>query len=584
MQHGLAQWLAYLSVKELPILQRSRADVQALIKQAQLSITQYSAPIVYDAGFSARIFRHVNTQRRSSGKHPLTTMGNVLSHLGQTAFTDFLDKTPSLEDLKLSERNNQGYIRVMGQACHASLQARNWALQRNAVETEETQLATLLQNITELMLWCYGDDVMLKIEELCYVKKKTYEQAASTVLGCGMRELGSKLAIEWNLPEMAVDGLLSKQDNFTLASGVSLASELARIVTLNWYGKDAEDMIRRIAKYKGLAEGEIERRLHLNAVDVNNELLDKGFEAPAKLLFQLADDNYKYPQFVFNKENESLKKPAKAESAKSETVKVSGETGLQADKKQANEKQVKAKTQVSPSNNSRDSILEKIKARKLVEKLREENQASDNSEKQVADVVRKKIPDKQETRLDENEKKSASVSKELAAAIREFQLMVDQGKPAHDLIEFAVKTCLLCGVQRSVFVVKVPDKNLLVSRYIAQVSDDIAIKSLKIATNKPNLFSLLMEKSRNIFLNDSNQGKFWKSLPDAVKLSLRVKQFFAMSIFANSHAMGLMYADKVKGELSQAEYIQFQGICRLLSKGIIQSAINKKKANKCKLN
>ncbi|MCW8934054.1 MAG: HDOD domain-containing protein [Gammaproteobacteria bacterium] len=582
MQHGLAQWLAYLSVKELPILQRSRADVQALIKQAQLSITQYSTPIVYDAGFSARIFRHVNTQRQSSGKHPLTTMGNALSHLGQTAFNDFLNKAPSLEDLKLSERNSQGYIRVMGQACHASLQARNWALQRNAVETEETQLAALLQNITELMLWCYGDDVMLKIEELCYVKKKPYEEAASSVLGCGMRELGSKLAIEWNLPEMAVDGLLSKQDNFTLASGVSLASELARIVTLNWYGKDAEDVIRRIAKYKGLAEGAIERRLHMNAVDVNDELLDKGFEAPAKLLFQLADDNYEYPQFVFNKEDEPLEKSAKAESvkpesAKSEVVKTPGKTGLQADKKQANVKQVKAKAEIVPSNSSRDVILEKIKARKLAEKQREENQSADNSEKQVSDVVRKKMPDKQEIKLDESEKKSASVSKELAAAIREFQLMVSQGKPAHDLIEFAVKTCLLCGVQRSVFVIKVPEKNFLVSRYITQVSDDIAIKSLKIATNKPNLFSLLMEKSRNIFLNDSNRGKYWKSLPDTVKLSLGVKQFFAMSIFANSHAVGLMYADKVKGELTQAEYIQFQGICRLLSKGIIQSTINKKK-------
>jgi len=40
--------------------------------------------------------------------------------------------------------------------------------------------------------------------------------------------------------------------------------------------------------------------------------------------------------------------------------------------------------------------------------------------------------------------------------------------------------------------------------------------------------------------------------------------------------MGLMYADKVKGDLTQSEYVQFQAICRLLSKGIVQSAKNKK--------
>jgi len=577
MQHGLAQWLAFLSDKQLPILQRTRADVLGLIKQSQLSITQYSTPIFYDAGFSTHVFRHVNTQRVESGKNPLTTMGNALSHMGQSAFNEFLNKTPLLDDWKLTDKNRQGYIRVMGQACHASLQARNWAQQRNVVETEETQLATLLQNTTELILWCHGGDVMPEIEYLCYVQKQTYEQAANKVLGCSMRELGSQLASEWNLPEMALDGLLSKQDNFTLATGVSLASELARIVTLNWYGRDAEDMIKRIAKYKGCAEGEIERRLHLNAVEVNDVLLAKGFEAPAKLLFQLADDNYAYPQFIFNKENGSVDK-----SAKKQVLKERAKAALQ-----PATNQLKVKQDAVQSKQSRDAILEKIKARKLAEKQRNEKVEEDITRKEKQKIVKsekinptvsqEKLSPEKEVKTEVTSKKTAPVSKELAATIKEFQLMVSQGKPAHDLIEHAVKACLLCGVQRSVFVIKVPNKDVLVSRYTAQVSEDIAIKKLKIAINKPNLFSILMEKSRNLFLNDSNRAKYWQSLPDSVKLSLGVKQFFAMSIFANSHAMGLMYADKVKGELTKAEYIQFQGICRLLSKGIIQSAQNKRK-------
>jgi len=570
MQQGLAQWRAFLSDKQLPVLRRTRTDVLGLIKQAQLSITQYSTPIVYDAGFSSRIFRYVNTQRVSSGKNPLTTMGNALSHMGQSAFQEFLNKTPLLEDLKLSENNNEGYIRVMGQACHAALQAKNWALQRNVTETEETQLAALQQNITELMLWCYGGDVMPKIEELCYVKKQAYEEAAKTVLGCGMRELGGKLAIEWNLPEMAVDGLLSKQDNFTLASGVSLASEFARIVSLNWYGKNAEDIVMRIAKYKGSAEGDIERRLHLNAVEVNDVLIDKGFDAPARLLFQLEDDNYNYPQFVFNKNDAPTDEPVVPSDAK-----VINDRASSVVKKEQSVKSEKVNSDDSSSKKSREEILEKIKARKLAEKNREEKPKV-AMEKESNDSQAKPVQ-KQVSKPDVNKKKTPPVSKELAAAIKEFQLMVSQAKPAHDLIEYAVKTCLLCGVQRSVFVIKVPNKDVLVTRYSAQVSDDIAIKKLKISTNKPNLFSLLMEKSRNFFLNESNRGKYWKSLPDSVKLALGVKQFFAMSIFVNNHAMGMMYADKVKGDLTQAEYVQFQGICRLLSKGIIQSAHNKHK-------
>jgi len=554
MQHGLVQWVEFLSDKQLPILQRTKTDVQALIDQAQLSITQYAAPIVYDAGFSAHVFRHVNTQRESSGKNPLTTMGNALSHLGQTAFQDFLNKTLLLENLNLSEKNYQGYMRVMGQACHGALQATNWAQQRNVVETEETQLATLLQNITELMLWCYGEDAMPEIEELCYVNKQAYEQAAKTVLGCGMRELGAKLADKWNLPEMVIDGLISKQDNFTLACGVSLASEMARIVALNWYGKDAEDIIKRIAKYKGKAgaEGEIEHNLHLISVDVNDVLMSKGYAAPAKLLFQLAGDDYKYPQFILSRKDrdkdETLLKKDSVEAIKADTKKP--------DARSADE-----------SAKSREAILEKIKARKLAAKLAEEK-----------NIKSKSLKNKQTTKsaTDSLNNKPAPVSKELEASVKEFKLMVSQAKPAHDLIEQAVKTCLLCGVERSVFVVKIPGKDLLVSRYSAHVSDVKEIKDLKIPVNKPHVFKLLLEKSRNLFLNEANFSKYWNTIPETVKLAIGVRQFFAMSIFVNNHVMGLMYADKVKGKLTQAEFIQFQAICRLLSKGIIQSAHNKK--------
>ena len=282
MQHGLAQWLAYLSDKPLPILNRTKLEVQSLIDQAQLSITQYAAPIMYDGGFSVRLFSHVNKQRVGAGRNPLTTLDNALSHLGQSAFQVFLNNAQVLEELKIGEVNTHGYMRTMGNACHAALQAKSWAMQRNVMQPEETQLAALLQNVTELMLWCYGENTMQKIEHLYYVKKQSYEEAAKSVLGCGMKELGLALSEKWELPEMVVEGLRSRQDNFTLATGVSLASELARIVGQNWYGEQSSDVIRRIAKYKAKGEGEIEHRLHLNAVTMTEELIENGYMTPAR--------------------------------------------------------------------------------------------------------------------------------------------------------------------------------------------------------------------------------------------------------------------------------------------------------------
>jgi len=554
MQHGLAQWLAYLSDKPLPILNRTKVEVQSLIDQAQLSITQYAAPVLFDGGFSARLFSHVNKQRVAAGRHPLTTLDNALSHLGQSAFQAFLASAPLLDELKLPEKNYQGYMRTMGNACHAALQAKNWAQKRNVMQPEETQLAALLQTVTELMLWCYGENAMPEIESLSYVKKKSYEQAAKEVLGCGMKELGAALSEKWCLPEMVVDGLASRHDNFTLATGVSLAAELARVVSHNWYGAQATEVIQKVARYKAKPEGEIEHRLHLNAVEITEQMVANGYIAPASLLPLIADDAYVNPQYILQAEKKEVSQPV---AKKAVVKKAPGVMQQEAVKKAA--RGIATTPPVKPSPKKK-TLVDKKESIQEISKPKIKKTATANDQAPAVD-----------------KKKKPSVSPQLAAAIKEFQQMVAQAKPAHDLIEFATKTGLLCGVQRCVFLIKVPNKNMLISRYIEYVDENVEIKGLKIPLDKPHVFSLLMEKSRNLFLNKTNIAKYWNHIPDQVKLAIGVKQFFSMSIFANSHAMGLMYADKVKGELTQEEFSQFQGVCRLLAKGIVQSAHNKKK-------
>ncbi len=550
MPKGLAYWSEFLSNKPLPILAQTKKEVQWLIDQSQLSITQYTAPIYYDAGFSAYIFRHVNSLRKSSNKNALTTMANALSHLGQMAFQDILNKAPLLENLALDEKQKQGYIGVLGQACHASFQSREWALQRSVVETEETQFAALLQSIPELMLWCYGDNIMLEIEDLCYVQKKNYEQASEMILGCKIRELGAKLSEIWNLPEMVVDGLNSKLDNYTLATGVSLASQLARLVNHSWYGKNTIEVISRIANYKGKAEGQIERQLHMGAVNANDILINKGYAAPAKLLFQLVDENYIDPQYVFNK----------VEVEKKVTVVKAISEPLEENKpveKKANDSTIKKLSEADnkKSPDVRKAILEKIKARKKAESL-------------------------QENKLDDIKKSPINVAFE--SAIKDLKKMVVNGDSASGLIEKSINVCLLFGAERCVFMVKVKvkGKDLLVPKYSVENNKDKAINNFKIDLQKPHVFKRLFEKSSSLYLSDENYAKYWPLIPDNVKLSIGVKRFFAGSIFLNERAIGLIYADKVKGELTQEEFKQFKVVCKLLSKGLEMSLSKKAKVKK----
>ena len=517
---SVAEWQALLSDKPLPILLYTRQCVQKLISKSQISMTQYADPIRYDAGFCTQIFRHVNFQRANAKRHPLTTMDNTLSHFGRDAFKQFLNKTQVFEEMELKPVQQQGYQRVMQHACHASLQSRDWAIERNVMQPEEMQLAALMQAVPEMMLWCYGDNAMPEIEQLCYIEKMHYADAARKVLGCGMQEIGYALAQQWRLPDTSIEALSGRSGEFTLATGVSLLYDFARCSDINWYGKNIEKLLDKIASYKGKKPAEVERRLHMVAIDISDEMQQHGYLVPARLLPLLADDDYKDQRFVI--------KPERA---------------------------VVTAEDIDP----REGLL-----KKLAKKNKPQNNNANNNAAGSKAVDSKAKPTA-----------AAILSPALTNAIKQFHKMVAEARKAPELIEFMVKSCLLTGVERVVFLVKVPDKDVLVTRYSEQQETTKPLKPLKIATQNSNVFSLLIEKNSHLFLNQVNREKYWASIPHAVKLTLGVQTFFAMSIFVGTHPMGIMYADKPQGDLSKQEYMQFQMLCKLLSRGIAQAAQNK---------
>jgi hypothetical protein len=185
----------------------------------------------------------------------------------------------------------------VAQACHAAWQARDWARLRGTHDAEEMQLAALLQNIAELALWCYGDDAMVEIEYRSYGQKQPYEQAAREVLGCSLRELSAALAESWQLPELGQQALRSDYQGFTLATGVALASRLARLTAHSWYDARGRQCIDAVAVYQGRAPGEVESRLQQTALDLSDTFQHLGYMPPARLLPMLVDESYVDPLY-----------------------------------------------------------------------------------------------------------------------------------------------------------------------------------------------------------------------------------------------------------------------------------------------
>ncbi|HEY9052569.1 MAG TPA: HDOD domain-containing protein [Gammaproteobacteria bacterium] len=553
MPNDLNSWVELLGQKPLPLLATTRLLLKELMGQSQLSVTQYAGPVLQDPGLSVQLFNKANGDRKSSGRMPLTTINNTLSHLGQGQFQQQLEKAQVFDSLNLPDKNRQGYLRYVAQACHAAYQARDWGQLRKTLEPEEMQCAAIMQNIAELALWCYGGDAMIQIEHKCYGKKQDYDSAAQQVLGCDIRKLSAQLAEKWNLPELVSDALLSDGKGFTLATGVALSSRLARLVSMSWYDKVAMQCVQDIAQYKGKSPGEVETGLHNNAVALTEAFQKLGYVPPARLLPMLVDETFVDPQFIIS--TDAVNKPEKVQSVPvSKKTEAKPEAQKPAVANQVTEKvsasAVVAATKTAPVTKPNVATQQKPLAT------------------QAAKHAQKTVPEKPAGVAEKTVSNKSEANPALAQSISQLNKMIQQKTTVPQLIQQAVDTLKLMGFHRVVFAVNVSRLKMLVGRFVACDDNVKSLQDFKIALDRPSLFKLLLEKPNYLWINDSNRVKYWAMVPDNAKLILANDSFFVMSIFSGKQAIGLMYADKIKVPLTEDEFKKFVGLCRLLIKGI----------------
>ncbi|MFW2373399.1 MAG: HDOD domain-containing protein, partial [Gammaproteobacteria bacterium] len=298
MPLGLKKWLDLLATKPLPVLGTSLSALKLQMDNPQLALVDYAKPVLDDPALAVLLLKQANQSRQSSGRGPLTTLSNALSHLGRGQLEQQLMQAHRLDQLGLAEQNTEGYRAAVAAACHGAYLALDWAQQRNTHEPEEMQLAALLQFLAEMALWVHGGKVMPDIESRCYGQHLSYDQAAEQVLGCSMRSLGAELAKAWAQPELAVQSLELKGQDYTLASGVVLASRLARLVQHSWHDRLAHRCLDNIAQYKGHSLSEIEPQIHQHAVALSDHFMALRFTPPARLLPMLVDEDYVDAKYI----------------------------------------------------------------------------------------------------------------------------------------------------------------------------------------------------------------------------------------------------------------------------------------------
>ncbi|HUW37641.1 MAG TPA: HDOD domain-containing protein [Rhodocyclaceae bacterium] len=270
IEHPLADldaWVDYFTQAELPVLRHTLTALDKLRANAEnASGRVLSAVILQDPLMTLRVLAFLEKRRRKSQNADITTIGRALMMIGVNPFFSAFENLPLVEDsLKPHPQALLGLLKVIARARKASHWAREWAIARHDLNVEEITVATLLHEVTEILMWCFAPSLALKVNGLqAQDGKQRSADAQEEVYGVRLEDLTRKLARGWQLPQLLVD--LMDRDNAEQPRvlNVTLAIDLARHSAHGWSNPALPDDMRAIENLLHISHNALLARLGLD--------------------------------------------------------------------------------------------------------------------------------------------------------------------------------------------------------------------------------------------------------------------------------------------------------------------------------
>jgi hypothetical protein len=126
------------------------------------------------------------------------------------------------------------------------------------------------------------------------------------------------------------------------------------------------------------------------------------------------------------------------------------------------------------------------------------------------------------------------------------------------------------GLSRIIFAMLTPDGRRVKSRFTLGISAEDPLRHFEFELAGKDLFSQLMGKMQGVWLNEGNRQKLWPMIHPKMQAMLGEGDFYTMSLYNGSKPLGLLYADRGKGEcgLDPLTYTDFKMLCLQAARGL----------------
>ncbi|MBV2235712.1 MAG: HDOD domain-containing protein [Sterolibacterium sp.] len=216
---GASQWAAFFETKKLPVMMRTKQQVNAAVEQRgeQFAAHDLAALLLDDPLFCLQVLREAERVRSSRLGTETTTILHAVMQLGVNNVCRLLLDSSEVD------ADSAGFAYVEARSALAARLALRWAPGRADMNPQEVALAALLNDTGELLLWLYAPQLaQAALDELHSGRASRSAQAQSQACGFTFKELTMHCAELWNLP-----GLLRR----LLQGSASERALLTRICT-----------------------------------------------------------------------------------------------------------------------------------------------------------------------------------------------------------------------------------------------------------------------------------------------------------------------------------------------------------------
>ncbi|MCP4283297.1 MAG: HDOD domain-containing protein [Gammaproteobacteria bacterium] len=268
MPEGIEAWIQLVVNEPLPQMRRTSEALRHLARVHDPDLVQIVDVIRQDCGCAIQLLRCVSELKSNRQVSEVCTLERAVVMLGSRRALSLADELPVVEEL-LSGNRLAGYMRVAAWSCHAARQAVDWARIRRDRVPEEVELAALLNGLAELVLWRFGKQEMVRLEQASWID--VFDEVGPgkgeiQVLGFGIQELGRELAKRWQLPSLVHTCLIPINALEPRALGPMFAAKLARTVQRGWYHPTALELVDMVGDYLETSPAEGAARVHATAV------------------------------------------------------------------------------------------------------------------------------------------------------------------------------------------------------------------------------------------------------------------------------------------------------------------------------